>query len=253
MIVYNDFLTGDVSREARIYNLNSSLSHFYPSMAFSGDDVVISYAGIEEALSEGMLNNFYHLFATAFYQEMSHVKYTTSYDMLFDVLDRLNVDETYCAICFGVSFDFLPQVTGLKEKDNRLYVYNGMPIFLLICPTDIFSRRMYIMKRKDLPVLIFKKPTIEQIEKYDLKIQEKQYNLWFSLLKANNHSELVPERIRKEMGNDKVEVSSIFTAIWYPQLCFNPMRQDIMCLKINYRTYDGGTNNKLEDIKPLDN
>lgn len=84
------------------------------------------------------------------------------------------------------------------------------------------------------------------------------YGLYFylettlSLLKANEHSELVSERIRKEIGNDKIEVSSIFTAIWYPQLCFNPMRQDIMCLKINYRTYDGGTNNKLEDIKTLD-
>lgn len=252
MKMYNDFVSGNVTSEARMYNLNSSISHFYPSTAFSGDDVAISYAGIEEGMSEGMLNNFYHLFATAFYQEMSYVKYTTSYDILFDVLDRLKVDETYCAICFGVSFDFLPQVEGLEEKDNRQYVYKGMSIVLLICPTDIFSHRMYIMKRKDLPALVFKEPTKEQVKKYDLKIQEEQYNLWLSLLRANEHSELVPERIRKKMEDDKIEESSIFTAIWCPQLYFNTAQQDITCLKINYRTYDGGTNSKLDDIKPLD-
>ena len=118
----------------------------FPNSAFL-EKSDICYVDIAESMSSYMLDNFNHLFASSFYQEHSSLDYKISSDILFDALDRLQLNEQHYIILFGVYLDFyVGRINGLTKESNHRYLYNNTKILVLNCRTELFSQMMYIMK-----------------------------------------------------------------------------------------------------------
>lgn len=230
------------------YKLYSSANQLYPNTAFQANPD-ISHGGIEEAVFGGIWHKFCHLFASSFYKERMIADYTIDSVQLFEAFDKLQVDEKCFAFAFGIYMDYyLDRVEKLKKENGRIYSYNGMKIMLLDCPTQLFSRRIYIMAFDDRPCLDFEEPSKEQKEAMELK-EFGIYDLWMSIQKVEGHENILPEETLRQLGDDK-NLYSMFHAYWTPQLYFKEQYNRI-CLKVNYKMSDEGTVDAVDKIKPF--
>ena len=176
--------------------------------------------------------------------------YTIDSGLLFDALDRMEVGEGHFAVAFGIYIDYyMSKVDGLVKEQDRIYRYKGMKIMLLDCPTQYFSKRIYIMRYDNRPCIEFQNPSEEQKKKMDLK-KFNEYGLWMSIQKVEGHEDLLSERNLKELGDEK-NLYSMFHAIWVPKLFFKD-RYERICLKVNYRTTDEGTIDSLDKVRPFE-
>ena len=245
-------LIGSKFEQDTCYNLNSSVTMPFPNSAFL-EKSDICYVDIAESMSSYMLDNFYHLFASSFYQEHSSLDYKISSDILFDALDKLQLNDQHYIILFGIYLDFyVGRINGLTKESNHRYLYNNTKILVLNCRTELFSQMMYIMKYDDRPFMKFYSPSKEDIQKYKLSNYNDSYGLWLSLLKISEHPELRNNSIEKQLG-DKTNEYSLFTCIWEPKLFFKPKPYKMIRIKVKYRLTDEGEYNTCEDIRPFEN
>lgn len=230
------------------YNLDSSVSQFYPSTAFQANPD-IGHGGIEECMFDGLWHSFSHFFSSSFYQEHMQADYTIDSGHLFEALDRLEVSSSLFAVAFGIYIDYyMSKVEGLVKESSRIYSYKGMKLLLLDCPIQYFSKRIYIMREDDRPYLGFIEPSDEQKRNMDLK-KFNEYGLWLSIQKVEGHEDQLSDKNLKELGDEK-NLYSMFHAIWAPKLYFKE-QYDMVCLKVNYRMTDEGTTDSLDKIKPF--
>lgn len=230
------------------YNLDSSISQLYPSTAFQ-DNPDVSHVGIEECVFGSMWHTFSHLFASSFFQERMQADYTIDSGLLFDAFDKLQVNGRHYAIAFGISLDYyMDRVGELKKEQDRIYSYRGMKIMLLDCPSQYFSRRIYITLKEDRPYIGFQEPSEEQ--KVSMELDKfNEYGLWMSVQKVEGHEDTITEEYLKKLGNEK-NMYSVFHALWAPKLFFKE-QYDMICLKVHYKTTDEGKTDDVETIKPF--
>ena len=249
MSPFGDILGKRFDRDT-CYNLDSSIRQFYPSTAFQGNPDV-SHAGIEECVFGSLWHTFSHLFASSFFQEQMQADYTTDSGLLFDAFDKLKIDEKHYAIAFGISLDYyMNRVGELKKEQDRIYSYRGMRIMLLDCPSQYFSKRIYITLKEDRPYIEFQDPSDEQKASMELE-KFNEYGLWMSVHKVEGHEDVVPEEYLNKLGDEKY-MYSVFNALWVPKLFFKE-KYNMVCLKVHYKTTDEGKTDDVETIKPFDN
>lgn len=231
------------------YNLDSSVSQLYPNTAFQANPDV-GHVGIEDCAFEGMWHTFSHLFASAFFQECMQADYIIDSGALFDAIDKLKVDDNYFAIAFGIYLDYYTgKAEKLKKESERIYSYNGMTIMLLDCPTQYFSKRIYIMRKDDRPYIDFQEPSEDQKAEMQLK-KFSEYGLWMSIQRVKGHEKALSEEYFKKLGDEK-NMYSLFHVIWAPKLFFKEKYNKI-CLKVYYKTTDEGTADPVDKIKPFE-
>lgn len=232
------------------YNLDSSISQLYPSTAFQ-DNPDVSFVGIEENVFSSLWHTFSHLFASSFFQEQMQADYTIDSGLLFNAFDKLKVDEKHYAIAFGISLDYyMDRVGELKKEQDRIYSYRGMRIMLLDCPSQYFSKRIYITLKEDRPYIEFQDPSDEQKASMELE-KFNEYGLWMSVQKMEGHEDVVPEEYLNKLGDEK-NMYSVFNALWAPKLFFKE-KYNMVCLKVHYKTTDEGKTDYVETIKQFDN
>ena len=232
------------------YNLDSSISQLYPSTAFQ-DNPDVSFVGIEESVFSSLWPTFSHLFASSFFQERMQADYTIDSGLLFDAFDKLQVNGRHYAIAFGISLDYyMDRVGELKKEQDRIYSYRGMKIMLLDCPSQYFSRRIYITLKEDRPYIEFQEPSEEQ--KVSMALDKfNEYGLWMSVQKVEGHEDTITEEYLKKLGDEK-NMYSVFHALWAPKLFFKE-QYDMVCLKVHYKMTDEGKTDDVETIKPFVN
>lgn len=249
MSPFGDILGKRFDRDT-CYNLDSSISQLYPSTAFQ-DNPDVSFVGIEESVFSSLWLTFSHLFASSFFQEKMQADYTIDSGLLFNAFDKLKVDEKHYAIAFGISLDYyMDRVGELKKEQDRLYSYRGMRIMLLDCPSQYFSKRIYITLKEDRPYIGFQDPSDEQKASMELE-KFNEYGLWMSVQKMEGHEDVVPEEYLNKLG-DKKNMYSVFNALWAPKLFFKE-KFNMVCLKVHYKTTDEGKTDDVETIKQFDN
>ena len=230
------------------YDLDSSVSQIYLSTAFQANPDV-GYVGIEECVFESLWYTFSHQFASSFYKEHMKADYTIDSGLLFDAFDKLEVGENHFAIAFGIYMDyFMSRVDGLVKEHDRKYSYRGMKIMLLDCPSQYFSKRIYIVPKEDRPYIEFQDPNKKQKELMEL-VKYNQYGLWMSIQKVEGHENTISEEYLKKLGNEK-NMYSVFNALWAPELFFKE-KYEMLCLKVHYKTTDEGTTDAIDRIEPF--
>lgn len=242
---YSYFINSPTN-EDKSYNLNSSQCHLYTNTAFQ-KNTAVSHVGMADAMLNSIWQSFTHYFTSAFFIEHQKVDYSIDSSILFKAFDKLlGKSEEYLIICFGIYLDYyLEQCDGFKKNANGIYLYNGTTILSLSCPTKIFSQRIYILKKTQLPKLTFQSHSGTDGMNEVLK----DYALWMGVVKAKDVKEDLPEHFIREIGGQK-DKYCLFKAFWNPILHF-PSDMKMLCLKVNYKMSDEGNWDTLDDIKPL--
>lgn len=242
---YSVFINSSI-KEDKSYNLNSSQIQLYNNTAFQ-KNTAVSHVGMADAMLNSIWQSFTHYFSSAFFVEHQKVDYSIDSSILFKACDKLlGKSNEYLVVCFGVYLDYyLNQIDGLEKSDSGDYLYNGTTILSLNCPTKVFSQRIYILKKNQLPKLSFKSP----IKAHGLKEVLKSYALWLGVEKVKDTNEDLPKHILEEIGEQR-EKFCLFKSYWNPVLYFSSATE-MICLKVNYKMIDEGNWNSLNDIRPL--
>ena len=109
---------------------------------------------------------------------------------------------------------------------EHTYMYRGVKVLSLNCPTEFFSEMVYVMNYDDRPFMTFEKPSEEMVDRYNLEVQHGEYNLWASVIKIKDNPNIIDEESKTKLGNDKNKYS-LFSAIWMPMLSFNQYKSQI--------------------------
>ncbi|WP_455088769.1 hypothetical protein [Porphyromonas endodontalis] len=249
MMPYADLLEKRFEQE-EYYNLNSSISISFLNTAFWGNSDV-NHFGTARSMFSYILENFRHLFASAFFAKHSNTDYRLSSEDLFEAIDKLALNEQHYIIAFGIYFDYyIGTVEGLEKESAHKYTYNKIRILSLDCSTEYFSQMLYIMKYKDRPFLDFPAPSEEEQKKRHLEEKDKSYGLWLSIKKISEHPDLLTEPIKAQLG-DKADQHSLFTAIWRPRLFFKDEKYPMVSIKVKYRLTDEGNYDSVDKVKPF--
>jgi len=243
---YSDFINSSIN-EDKSYNLNSSQTHLYNNTAFQ-KNTAASHVGMADAMLNSIWQSFTHYFSSAFFLEHQKVDYSIDSSILFNACDKLlGESDEYLIVCFGIYLDYyLDQIDGLEKIDNGVYRYKGTNLLSLSCPTKVFSQRIYILKKTQLPKLIFKESKDKLVELN--KVLDK-YVLCLGVEKVKDTKEDLPKHIIEEIGDQK-DNYCLFKAYWNPMLYF-PSDMKMICLRVNYKMSDEGNWDSLDDIKPL--
>ncbi len=249
---YEDLLNSRFEQvTATTYNLDSSVMSPFENTAFV-EAPDISHIGIADSMSLYMSQTFSHFLASAFYLEHPNVDYKISFDSLLDAIDRLNLNEVHYIISFGINWAyFVDRKDGLTMIGEHTYMYRGVKVLSLNCPTEFFSEMVYVMNYDDRPFMTFEKPSEEMVDRYNLEVQHGEYNLWASVIKIKDNPNIIDEESKTKLGNDKNKYS-LFSAIWMPMLSFKPKDSyKMISIKVKYRPIDEGEYDTLDKIKPF--
>ncbi len=126
--------------------------------------------------------------------ETFHMSESESYllksDDLFLAIDKLSLNPNeYVIVNFGVDLDYhihYSKISGLSKTE-----YNSLKIFSF----DGYNRALmnatfFILKKQDLPTLIFKELTPEVVEKYSLEEVDNDLHIYTSVIDLNANEEI---------------------------------------------------------------
>lgn len=233
------------------YHLNSSVTMPFSNTAFLKNPD-IGHAGVAGCMSEYMLHNFRHLFASSFFSEHSSSDYIISSESLFTAIDRLRLTASHIIISFGIYLDyFLDRVAGFRKNDDNSFEYNGTQIISLPCPTEFFSQIMYIMRKDDCPYIKFGEPKESDLNDLKLKQFNSDLGLWMSIVQISKNPGVLQEPLKSQLG-DSADKHSLFTCIWAPRLYFKQKPYDIISIKVKYRLTDEGIFGSADEIVPFE-
>lgn len=235
--------------DTKPYYLRGVNSFLYPNQAFQ-HDAGISYVNMAETVTTASITNIQHSFASVFYQkEQKRLKIAS--DKVFEVLDRLKIDEQYVIIAFDIYWDFYLHGgnTGLK-KEEEFYSYKGIPIIRLHGgPTDLVSQTLFVLKKRDIPALKFIPPLGEHIEKYALRELDKEYRVYGSIVRLNDNAMLLDG-----VGNMSEEQARDYSLFSVFINATASLRQDfpLVSIKLMYNLRDNGAADKVDVVIPFE-
>jgi hypothetical protein len=171
---------------------------------------------------------------------------------IFGGIDKLKIDsENFVIISVELDIDYLSrlQIEGL-QKDNDKWFYKGMEIIEIDnSQNELISPSIFVLKREDLPNMIFEEIESQIVKKYQLEKIDDTYNIYTGLNDLNKPEN---ETIKKEVEQQKNQVDLSKSVLARVDINVKiQYKQNIDCvqLKVFFQYGDRGEVNKLEDIK----
>lgn len=183
--------------------------------------------------------------------QTAYIKKTKSYlvksSEIFDAVDKIIKDDNSVIILnFGIHIPYYIStynIKGLKE-DN----YNSIPI-IKMAPyyRELIGESLFIIKKSDLPKMIFNKVSEEMIVKYGLIEFNKEFNIYGNVVDLHDNPDLINELIDK-FPDEQLDKSVLVCVLinvsieWKKNLKLTQIR-----LFSEYR--NNGLPNKLDEIE----
>ncbi|MBB5623209.1 hypothetical protein HDE69_004292 [Pedobacter cryoconitis] len=183
--------------------------------------------------------------------ETFHMKGTEAYLLrtndLFAAIDNLSIDaDLYIIINFGIDLSYHTQYTkipGLSENKYKSFTITSFQGY----NRALMNATLYILKKEDLPAIIFKDLSAEDKEKYSVEEIEDSFHLYASVIDLNTNN-----NIRTE-----VEAEGTYTHLNKSVLMYIGMnieirwKKDIRMLALSqYSEFSNrGVPNDLNDVK----
>ena len=177
------------------------------------DDQEADYGNHHTILAESAADNIAELVAGNFFIRVNQL-YHVSEDDLFPAVDRLAPDPAqYVLINIGYDLEFW--ISAGKIPGLTATGYHGIPLYTL--PGRMPERRLYIVRRSELPYLFSRKPAASEVKKHGLQ-PIGDHDLYFSIIDLYRHpglraewlktGELTPDELDK-----KVQIYIVSNAI----------------------------------------
>ena len=240
------FINKAADRNIEGVSLHCSSYQPYPRKAFL-ENSDISYVNIEENISYESINAFILEIGRRFFTMHRSAAYTISYDDLPKALGKLNLNAEYAILSFGFNWDNLSAENDKIKKNNQVWQLGLTNIYEIPCNHRLFERRLYVIRVEDIPSLEFRKLSEDIRKKYDLHQQDKDLEIWTSILELKDYPEF--HEPLKELG-EKIDEYSLLSLGWEPVIKLKD-NVSVVAIKVWYKLLDEGNPDDVENVKPV--
>lgn len=246
---YKPFEKSSSYENDETFYLMGTNRYLYPNEAFQSNSG-ISYIDMAENAAGTSVANIQHGFASVFYR-MSQKRIKVNKEEVFAAIDKLNIDNTYSIVSFDVYWGYyLNKKVSDFDKNGDQFFYKGIQIISLYGgPIQIVSQTIFIIKSEFLPSLSYTSPNSQQIEKFKLKLLDKEYNLYSSILQLSSNTHLLYEikDVRKSQANE----SSLFNVFINAKMTCAKSAH-IVSIKLMYSMIDNGSCDSIKNIRSFE-
>ena len=225
--------------------------HYILDKAAFGNNQDVGYLNTDSITAEAVAMQFQYYSLNTFILIFPQ-KYLMAEKDLFDAIDRIGIDsENFVLISVGLNIDYFfhLQIDGLR-KNKEKWCYGELEIIEINSyMNDLVSQSLFILKKEDLPNMIFKEVDAQLEEKYLLSKIDDTFNIYTSLINLNEAgNEMIKEEAEKE--NNQVDLSQKVLACVDINIEIQ-CKQNIKCIQLRAFSQfdDRGKANTLDDVK----
>jgi hypothetical protein len=140
--------------------------------------------------------------------------YLIKREYIFSAIDNLKINGEYVILNFGVNLsNFEEKKTGKKLVEGK---YNGIEIVNLREASTNFTRySIFVLKKTDLPNILFKDIPIDLIKRYKLKEPDEDFKISISMLDLFEEKNSDIRKVFEGSNIDKDLMKYVFLAIMF--------------------------------------
>jgi hypothetical protein len=193
---------------------------------------------VSKSMNEGL--------SEIFFRKVSK-SYLLKSEELFKAIDKLEIDETYVIVNFGIQLNhFINELkvmglSSIKYKNTDIFSFNG---------SHIVRGSLFILKKTDLPNISTKPISEDIIGKYSLKKISDTINLYSSVIDLNKTTPEVYNENKQNKNDDELRKSVLLNIIISNEFKWK-QKIEMIELREYSEFFQKGIANKLDDIKPL--
>lgn len=209
-----------------------------PEVHYINFDVFLA-SSVSKSLYEGLGETFFY-------------KRTKSYLLkdvdLFKAIDRLEIDDRFAIINFGMNLDnyikhiVVPGLSKEKYRNVNIYSFGG---------SQVARKSMFILKKSDFPNISTKQISKEIIEKYSLNKISSKIELYASVIDLNNSTKEVYNESKRDKSDDDMKKSVLLNIIISTEFKWKK-NIEVIQLRQYSEFIQEGIVNKLDDVNPFD-
>jgi len=218
-------------------------SHLIDKSGFA-DNQEAAHLNFDSFLPEGFSNKFRDFASEIFVLATSKSYLLNSADIIQAII-KMNIDiNDYLIISFGIDFKTL-----IKESNYEFL--NGIEVITFDFRNyHLVGDSLFLLKKQDLPKLVYKEIKEEEVNKYSLEKVIDKYNLYLTVVDLNQSEDL--RNTFADTSKDKDLRKQVYMAIFINLEV--QWKKDLKCIQIKqaspYR--ERGIINKLTDINAID-
>ena len=180
------FQNNNIGEEHKKYSIYGQ--HDILEKAAFGENQDVGYTNFDAITAEAVALQFQY-YSTNIFILISSQKYLLPVDDIFSAINNLNVNsEDFVIISVGLGLDYLQSlhIQGLEEKEEKWFYYK-MEIIEIDYSNELVSQSLFVLKKEDLPNMIFKEIDGQHLNKFHLSNVDidNEFNIYAGLNDLN--------------------------------------------------------------------
>lgn len=215
--------------------------------AFS-DDQDSNWTNYDSFFAENISEKYQKTISETFFIKKS-ISYLIKREEIFDAIDNLKINnKDYLIVGFGQHLPYYIDslaITGLTEEKYKDIDIVNYPV----CHYELTGESFFILKKSDLPKILYKKIEDTEIEKYSLALINEDINLYASIIDLNQSYKLKEELASSAPKRD-LNKSILISIAFITEIRW---KKNIEVIQIrSFSQYrERGLPNKLADVKAI--
>ena len=214
----------------------------------------ISYMDFDSIVAEGV-NAEFQYYALNTFPLMLPKKYFFEDKDIFRAIDGLKLFyEKHIIIAIGLNLDYFSNllIKGL-QKVNDDWNYNGIELIEIDnYMNELTNQSLFVIKKEDLPHIVFAEKNKKILDKYKLERIDKEYNIYASLIDLNQKVNIEIKNEIEKNREQKDIIKSVLVCVDIKAEIRYKVNAPCIQLKSFSQFDDRGTVNNLDDIQPFD-
>lgn len=209
------------------------------------EDQEAEHINFDSFLAENLSNKYKLAFSEIFFQVISK-SYLLNFEDIIPAIIRLGIDiKDYVIVSFGIEIDrseFVNRNSSLTLNDIEFVKFNHRNY-------NLVGDSLFILKKDDLPRIIYTELEVDEIEKYSLSQIDKSYELYATVIDLNK-SIALRERLSQSNINKDLR-KSVYISINFKHEV--QWKKNIQCIQIKQASVyrERGIVDKINDIKSI--
>ena len=221
-----------------------------PKTAFT-DNQDVSYLNTDSITAESVQMNFeYHVINSLIL--MNPKKYFLKEENVFEALNELGIDvDNYVILSIGLNLEYFQNlpIDGLKQVADKWYYNDYKIISIENYSNELTSQSLFVLKRENLPNIIFHEPPENDVKKYNLEKINNEYNIYTKIIDINKpENQIIKDELSKNHNQEDLILKVLTYVSINAEIQYKPK---VECVQfIAFSVFDDrGKINTLEDIE----
>lgn len=245
------FQNDNIGKKYQSYSINGQ--HYILEKAAFGENQDVGYMNFDTVTAEAVALQFQY-YSTNIFILISPQKYLLPMEDIFSAINNLNVNpKDFVIISVGLHLDYLVyfQIKGLEKKGEKWF-YDKMEIIEIDYSNELVSQSLFILKREDLPNMIFKEIDRQDIlNKFHLSKIDNEFNIYAGLNDLNKpENRTLKEELEKNSADKGLSQKVLACVDINVEI---QCKTDTKCIQLQvFSQFDDRIKpNKIDEVKSL--